>query len=128
MLSERFGPPLYALMRVVFGLMFLTYGLRKFGILDQPADPILSLTGAAAVIETVAGALIAIGFLTKPAAFIASGEMAVAYFLSHAPRALLPVQNNGIPAVLFCFAFLYIAAMGAGSYSVEATRVRDRKR
>lgn len=121
---QRFGPQLYAVMRVVFGLMFVTYGLRKFGLLDQPAVPLLSQMGAAGVIEVVAGTLIAAGLMTSPAAFIASGEMAVAYFLSHAPRAPLPVQNNGIPAVLFCFAFLYIAAQGSGMCSVDAVRRR----
>ena len=122
MMRERVGPRLYSLMRMVFGGMFLTYGLRKFGVLDQPAVEPFSQMGAAAVIETVAGTLIAVGFLTTPAAFIAAGEMAVAYFLSHATRAPLPVQNNGIPAVLFCFAFLYIAAVGSGLYSVDAAR------
>ena len=121
------GPRLYSLMRIIFGLMFMTYGLRKLGVLDQPAEPLLSLMGAAAAIETVGGALIAVGFLTKPLAFIASGEMAVAYFLSHLPRAFLPVENNGIPAVLFCFAFLYMAAHGAGPYSVDAARAGGRR-
>jgi putative oxidoreductase len=83
--------------------------------------------GAAGVIETVAGTLIAVGLLTRPAAFIAAGEMAVAYFLSHAPRAPLPVLNNGIPAVLFCFAFLYMVARGSGRYSLEATRTHSGK-
>jgi len=81
-------------------------------------------------IETAAGTLIALGFLTRPAAFIASGDMAVAYFLTHFPAALLPVQNNGIPAVLFCFAFLYIAAHGAGVFSFLAcprARARSKK-
>lgn len=128
MIPERFGPQLYALMRIVFGVMFLTYGLQKFGLLNQPAVELLSLRGAAAVIETVAGTLIAAGFLTKPAAFLASGEMAVAYFSSHYPRAFLPVENNGIPAVLFCFAFLSIAAQGSGVYGVDAVRARQESR
>jgi putative oxidoreductase len=119
---ERFGPLLYALMRLVFGAMFVTYGLRKFGLLDQDAVPLLSLMGAAAVIESIAGTLIAVGLLTRVAAFIAAGEMAVAYVLSHAPRAPLPVQNNGIPAVLFCFFFLYVVAQGAGRFSLDAAR------
>jgi putative oxidoreductase len=122
MTPDRFGPLLYALMRVVFGLMFVTYGLRKLGFLDQPAVTLLSQMGAAAIIETVAGTLIAIGFKTRAAAFIAAGEMAVAYFLSHSPRAWLPVENNGIPAVLFCFAFLYVAARGAGPYGLDTGR------
>ena len=122
MIPPFFEPMLYALMRVMFGLMFVTYGVRKLGLLDQPAEPLLSMMGAAGVIETVGGTLIAVGLLTRPVAFIAAGEMAVAYFLSHAPRAPLPVLNNGIPAVLFCFAFLYMMARGSGRYSLEATR------
>jgi putative oxidoreductase len=109
-------------MRIMFGVMFVTYGLRKLGLLDQAAVPLVSQMGAAALIETMGGALIAVGLYTRPAAFIAAGEMAFAYFLSHADRAPLPVQNNGIPAVLFCFAFLYIATQGSGPYGVDALR------
>jgi putative oxidoreductase len=125
MIPPSFEPLLYAVMRVVFGLMFVTYGIRKLGLLDEPAEPLLSLMGAAGVIETVGGTLIAVGLLTRPVAFIAAGEMAVAYFMSHAPRAPLPVLNNGIPAVLFCFAFLYMVARGSGRYSLEATRTHS---
>ena len=128
MIPERFGPQFYALMRIVFGVMFLTYGLQKFGLLNQDAVEPLTLRWVAAVIESVGGALIAAGFLTRPVAFIASGEMAVAYFLSHFPRAFLPVENNGIPAVLFCFAFLYMAAQGSGPYSVDAVRLGSKNR
>lgn len=124
MIPERYAPQTYALMRVVFGLMFLTYGLVKFGVLgDRPAVPFLSWPfGIAAVIEVVAGTLIALGLLTRPAAFIASGQMAAAYFMSHQPNGVLPVLNNGIPPVLFCFAFLHMAARGSGIWSVDATR------
>ncbi|OFV92492.1 MAG: hypothetical protein A3G76_05995 [Acidobacteria bacterium RIFCSPLOWO2_12_FULL_65_11] len=124
MFAAHHAPWLYTVMRMVFGVMFVTYGLRKLGLLDQPVVPLLSLMGAAAVIETVAGTLIAIGFITRPAALVASGEMAVAYFYSHQARALLPVQNDGVPAVLFCFAFLYIAARGPGLFSVETLNAR----
>lgn len=123
MIPERYAPHTYALMRIVFGLMFLTYGLQKFGFLDGQMVPFLSWPrGVAAVIETVGGVLIAVGLLTRPAAFIASGEMAFAYFMSHQPGGALPVQNRGIPAVLFCFAFLYMAARGSGILSVDAAR------
>jgi putative oxidoreductase len=112
----------YALMRIVFGAMFMTYGLQKLGLLGGPmrTAPLLL---AAAIIELVAGLLIALGLFTRVTALVASGEMAVAYFRSHQPSALLPVQNGGIPAVLFCFAFLFIAAYGAGRLSLDGRRV-----
>jgi putative oxidoreductase len=129
MIPERFVPQTYALMRIVFGLMFLTYGLQKllgmFGGVDGngTAAPFLSFPyGVAAILEAVAGTLIAIGLLTRPAAFVASGQMAVAYFMAHQPQGPLPLQNMGTPAVLFCFAFLYIASRGAGIWSLDAAR------
>ena len=133
MFLNRLSPQAYALMRIVFGLMFLSYGLQKFGMLggldgNGAAAPFLSWPyGFAAIIELVLGGLITVGLFASPAAFIASGEMAAAYFMSHQPRALLPIQNMGIPAVLFCFAFLYIAARGAGVWSVDHVRRGDRQ-
>lgn len=128
MIPERYAPQLYALMRIVFGLVFLMYGAQKFGFLggvngQGASAPFLSWPfGVAGLIEVIVGTLIVLGLLTRPAAFIASGEMAVAYFIQHVPAALLPVQNGGQPAVLFCFAFLYMAARGAGIWSVDAMR------
>lgn len=122
MIPERFAPATYALMRIVFGLMFMTYGLQKFGLLGGQAVPLASLMGVAAVLEAVGGLLIALGLFVKPVAFLASGEMAVAYFMAHQPQGALPVQNRGVPAVLFCFAFLYIAARGAGAWSLDPRR------
>ncbi len=119
MISERMAPEAYALMRIVFGLMFMTYGLQKFGLLGGQAVPLASIYGAAAIIEVVGGVLIAVGLLTRPAAFVAAGEMAVAYFTAHQPQGALPVQNMGMPAVLFCFAFLYVAARGAGIWAAD---------
>jgi putative oxidoreductase len=121
MIPERMAPQAYAVMRIVFGLMFMTFGLQKFGMLGGEAVPLASLYGAAAIIEVVGGLSIAIGFLARPVAFIAAGEMAVAYFMAHQPQGPLPVQNQGIPAVLFCFAFLYVAARGAGIWSLDAS-------
>jgi putative oxidoreductase len=130
MIPERLTPQIYALMRIVFGLMFMTYGMQKFGMLggldgNGAAAPFLSWPyGVAAIIELVAGALIAIGLLTRPAAFIASGQMAAAYFMAHQPQGALPAQNMGMPAVLFCFAFLYIATRGAGIWSADGAMKR----
>jgi putative oxidoreductase len=131
MIPDRLAPQVYALMRIVFGLMFLTYGLQKFGFLggldgNGAAAPFLSWPyGIAAILELVLGLLITIGLFTKPAAFVAAGEMAVAYFMAHQPRGMLPIHNDGMPAVLFCFAFLYIAARGAGPLSADAAMRRN---
>lgn len=120
MIPERYAPYVYSVFRFVFGLLFLFHGLQKFGLIAGPgAVPLMSRQGAAATIELVGGALVAIGLLTRPAAFIASGTMAVAYFMTHQPRGLWPIVNHGELAVLYCFAFLYIAARGAGRFAVD---------
>jgi putative oxidoreductase len=126
---ERFlgpwAPQLYALLRIVAGLLFACHGAQKlFGVLGgfggQPgtAVPLYSLMGLAGGIELVGGLCIALGLLTSYAAFIASGEMAMAYFTAHVPRGFWPLQNNGELAVLYCFLFLYMAARGAGIWSL----------
>jgi putative oxidoreductase len=107
-------------MRVVFGFLFFLFGLQKlFGILGGTVMPLTSMLGAAGVIETVCGFLIMVGLFTKYAAFIASGEMAAAYFIAHVPQTLLPLVNMGERATLFCFAFLYIATRGPGICSID---------
>lgn len=116
----RFSPQLYAVMRIVVGLLFACHGAQKlFGVLGGQQVVLMSKLGAAGVIEFGGGLLIAVGLLTSIAAFIASGEMAYAYFTVHAPRGTFPIQNGGEPAVLFCFVFLFIAARGAGPWSVD---------
>ena len=120
MIPERYAPTTYALFRIVFGFLFLCNGLQKtMGMFGGQVPPLMSMQGAAGVIETVGGVLIMIGFLTRYAAFISSGEMAVAYFMIHQPMGPLPIVNNGQLSVLFCFAFLYIASRGAGNLSVD---------
>jgi putative oxidoreductase len=100
--------------------LFACHGFQKlFGVMGGQRPPLLSMFGAAGIIESVAGLLIAIGLWASPAAFIASGEMAVAYFHAHAPRAFFPIQNAGEPAVLYCFLFLYVAARGSGRFAVK---------
>lgn len=117
----RFSESAYAAMRFVLALIYFCHGLQKiFGLFGGHAVPIASRLGAAGIIEIVCGPLIALGVLTRWAAFVASGEMAVAYFTAHAPRGGLPIQNGGELAVVFCFAFLYIATRGSGRYSVDA--------
>ena len=120
MIPERYAPTTYALFRIVFGFLFLCNGLQKtMGMFGGQVPPLMSMAGAAGVIETVGGLLIMVGFLTRYAAFISSGEMAVAYFMVHQPTGPLPIVNNGQLSVLFCFAFLYIASRGAGTLSVD---------
>ena len=119
MIPERYAPYVYPVFRIVFGGLFLFHGLQKFGLLHSQMVPMLSRSGAAAVIELVCGTLVALGLFTRPAAFLASGEMAFAYFLSHSPRGVLPIRNGGELAVLYCFAFLYIAARGSGLVSLD---------
>jgi putative oxidoreductase len=123
---ERFEEPAYALLRVVGGLLFLQHGLQKAGFFGgQVASA--PLTQAAMAIELAAGVLIAIGLLTRPAAFIASGEMAFAYFLRHAPQGFWPLLNKGEAAALFCFLFLYIATRGSGRWGLDR-RLGGRRR
>jgi putative oxidoreductase len=117
---SRVEGPVYALLRVVAGLMFAVHGAQKlFGVLGGRQQELFSQLWFAGVIELVGGVLIAIGFLASPVAFICSGQMAVAYWQSHAPRGIWPVQNGGELAALYCFVFLYIAARGAGRWSVD---------
>jgi putative oxidoreductase len=111
----------FALFRLVAGLLFAFHGAQKlfgaFGGQVMTSDPLML---AAGIIELGGGVMIAIGLLTSWAAFVASGEMAVAYFLAHQPQGTWPIVNKGELAALYCFAFLFIAARGAGPYAVDA--------
>jgi putative oxidoreductase len=119
----RYSPYIYALLRIVAGFLFSLHGVQKlFGALGGQTVELASQMGLAGIIELVGGVLIAIGLFTSPVAFIASGEMAAAYFLAHAPRGLWPIHNGGELAVLYCFVFLYFAAVGSGKWSVDALR------
>lgn len=122
----RFSPQIYGVLRIVAGLLFAQHGAQKlFGLLggfgqDGGSVALVSLMGLAGIIEFFGGLLIAVGFKASLFAFIASGQMATAYFMSHAPRALFPIENRGELAVLYCFLFLYIAARGSGALSLDA--------
>jgi putative oxidoreductase len=105
---------------MVSGLLFACHGAQKlFGVLGGSQVPLWSELGLAGSIELTAGLLIAVGFFASLAAFIASGQMAWAYFQAHAPRGFLPLNNAGEVAVLYCFIFLYIASRGAVKWSVD---------
>ena len=125
----RWQPQLLAILRIVAGLLFLEHGTSKFfGFpvafpMPGPLPPMLLAAGA---VELVAGILITLGLFTRLAAFIASGEMAVAYFIGHFPKGFWPVENMGDAAILYCFVFLYIAAAGPGAWSLDAWRRRGR--
>jgi len=121
----RFAPQIYALLRIVAGLLFAQHGAQKlFGVLGGQQVSITSQFGLAGVIELVGGLMIAAGVFTSLVAFIASGEMAVAYFQAHAPRGLWPVQNGGELAALYCFIFVYVAARGNGVWSIQGGKRR----
>lgn len=118
------APKMLSVLRILSGLLFLAHGTQKF--LSFPVGEragsglLFSGPGAyAGLIELVAGALIALGLFTRPAAFIASGTMAVAYFLAHAPHNFFPVNNGGDAAILYCFVFLYFVFAGAGPISLD---------
>ena len=125
---SRFQPQLLGLLRIVAGLLFLAHGLVKLigfppGAPPGLQDP-LSLLGIAGIIELVVGTLIVLGLFTRLAAFIAAGEMAVAYWMVHAPQSFYPVVNQGEAAILYCFLFLYLVAAGPGAFSLDGLRAR----
>jgi len=127
---QSWEPHLLSVLRVVAGFLFIQYGTTKLFAFPAAIMPgggtaaITSLAGIAGVIETVGGLLLLAGLFTRPVAFVLSGEMAVAYFIGHAPHGFWPVLNQGAPAVFFCFLFLYLSAAGPGPWSIDALRSR----
>ena len=128
-ISTTWAPRLLSVLRIMTGLLFLAHGTQK--LLGFPprsgggnAPDLLSMIGAAGLLELIGGVLIILGLFTRPVAFILSGQMAVAYFIAHAPRSPFPTLNGGDAAILFCFVFLYLAAAGPGPWSVDAQRRR----
>ena len=124
---SRWQPQLLAVLRIVTGLLFLEHALSKFFAFPVPfpVHPLPPMLIAAGAIEFVAGILITIGLFTRLAAFIASGEMAVAYFIGHATKGFWPIANMGEGAILVCFIFLYLAAAGPGAWSIDNARTRN---
>jgi putative oxidoreductase len=126
--ETRLAPLTLAALRVVSGALFLAHGLVKligFPAGAQPGvQPLLTLFGVGGTIEVVTGMLLIVGLFTRPAAFIASGQMAIAYWMFHAPASLYPAVNGGDAAILFSFVFLHIAAVGAGAFSLDALLAR----
>ncbi len=122
---KPFSAQAYAAFRIVFGFLFLQHGLQKcFGLLggSQAENTMMWIAG---VLELVGGAAIMVGLFTRWSAFFCSGLMAAAYFIAHQSHGALPIQNRGEMAVLYCFAFLFIAAHGPGILSIDQTGRRD---
>lgn len=121
---NRFAEPVYCIMRIIVGLMLFCHGAQKilgwFAKPGQPPQPLDLMTTIGGSIELVGGLLIAFGLLTRPAAFLASGMMAVAYFMVHAKGGFFPIVNRGELAVVYCWLFLFIFFYGAGRLSVDA--------
>ncbi|HEV7375003.1 MAG TPA: DoxX family protein [Pyrinomonadaceae bacterium] len=133
-LLAKWTPRLLSILRIVVALLFIEHGTQKlFNVPSGPPGmfpvPALSLFGIAAVLEMVGGLFILLGLFTRPAAFILAGEMAVGYFMMHAPNGFWPIMsggNGGELAVLFCFVFLYVAVAGGGSWSLDRQLRRER--
>ena len=129
-IPESWTGYLRSLLRIVAAFLFMAHGTQKLFAwpVDEPKDPaqLLSLMGLAGVLEVFGGALLLLGWFTRPVAFLLAGEMAVAYFMSHAPRGFWPILNRGEVAVLYCFLFLYLAAAGPGPWSIDWARSRSK--
>lgn len=125
---SRFSPYVLSIVRIVVALLFFEHGLSKMFGFPQPLPPpaLFSLSWFSGAIEFVGGALLAVGLFSRASAFIMSGEMAFAYFISHAPHAFFPIVNRGDAAVLYCFIFLYIAFAGGVPWSMDAMMSRNR--
>lgn len=125
---KAWSPQLLSVFRIMVALLFLEHGTAKF--FQFPHVPmydgvtLMSLAGIAGVLELVGGLLLAVGLFSSVTAFILSGEMAIAYFLAHAPHGFFPILNMGELAIVYCFSFLYLAAAGPGPWSVDAMRAK----
>lgn len=128
---DTWRPRALALLRIVAAFLFLQHGTAKLFHVPHVAYfdqlPALSLIGFAGMLEIVGALLILVGLFTRPAAFILSGEMAVAYFMQHAPQGhfFMPTLNQGEEAVLYCFIFLFLSVAGAGAWSLDARRAHQ---
>ena len=125
-IPARWAPYLLSILRVVAAFLFVAHGTLKFfgfpAVEVRGGVPLVSLLGLASMIEMVGGTLMFFGLFTRPVAFVLAGEMAAAYFIGHAPRGFWPLVIRGEPAVHLCFTWLYLAAAGAGPWSLDARR------
>lgn len=119
---DTWAPRAISVLRIVSGFMYMAHGMQKllgFPVALPSPVHLDSLTGVAGMLELFGGGLLLVGLFTRPVAFLLSGEMAVAYFLAHAPRGFWPIVNHGELAALYCFLFLVLAVVGAGPWSVD---------
>jgi putative oxidoreductase len=127
---DAWSPRVLSVLRIATSLLFLQHATAKLFAFPHVAYfdnlKLASLLGVAGVIELVGGALVLVGLFTRPAAFILSGQMAVAYFMAHAPQGFFPLLNQGELAALYCFVFLYLAAAGGGAWSLDELRAGRR--
>ena len=122
----RYEPVLRSIARIVIGFTFSLHGWQKvFGAFGGHIPPLTSVLGIAGFIETIGGALVILGILTRPVAFLLAGEMAIGYFRTHAPRGFWPITNGGELAVFYCFFFLWLSSAGAGPWSLDRILGRD---
>jgi Predicted membrane protein len=122
-IPARWEPFLLSVLRIVTAFLYIAHGTQKlvgFPAEPRPGVPLVSLLGLASGLEIIGGTLLLVGLFARPIAFLLSGEMAVAYFMGHARQGFWPLVNQGEPAVLFCFVWLYLAAAGAGAWSLDA--------
>jgi putative oxidoreductase len=120
-------PLILSILRIVTALVFLQYGLSKaFGFPDHGPPSLTALLMVAAALESVGSVMLVLGAYTRIVAFILSGEMAVAYFMAHAPRSFYPIVNGGNAAILFCFVFLYLAFAGGGPLSLDRILLKQK--
>jgi putative oxidoreductase len=129
-LGAVWAPRMLSVLRIVAALIFMEHGTQKllgFPPSDRPMPELFSLSGIAGLLELVGGALLVLGLFTRPVAFILSGEMAVAYWMAHAPQSFFPAVNGGDAAILYCFVFLYLAVAGGGAWSLDNV-LRERGR
>jgi putative oxidoreductase len=125
----RFTGRFHAVLRITAGLSFMSHGTMKLlgfpaappGMPPMPVSP-MSFMGVAGLLELVGGLLVVLGLFTRPVAFLLAGEMAVGYWMAHAPQGMIPATNMGEAAYLYCFVFLFLAAAGAGPWSVDERR------
>ena len=121
-LETVWAPRMLSLLRIVAALIFMEHGTQKllgFPPSDNPGPALFSLLGLAGVLELVGGLLLLLGLFTRPVAFVLSGQMAFAYWIAHAPQSFFPALNGGDAAILYCFAFLYLAVAGGGAWSLD---------
>lgn len=124
---RSWAPRALSILRIIVGLIFLEHGLQKFlgfppGEHAGSGLALDNLGAYAGIVELIAGALVALGLFTRPAAFFASGTMAVAYWYAHGSQNFFPVNNGGDAAILYCFVFLYFVFAGPGPWSIDAMR------